>query len=163
MNPTTILRAVLAMAAAVLLGGTMLAAIPSASATAPAAPAAATLRAQDVAGERAACRRTCFGAISVNPKTGSAHSAYNYSTKSAAIRKAQNACKNKNPGDAGACRKAGWFRNACGAVAYRINNGVLQEWGFAWAEREGAAVDKAKRKVRGPGNEKKWISACTAN
>lgn len=159
MRFTYLTRVLLAAVAAVLLGGTMLAATPSASADSK--PSTPTLTATTASAERLSCRATCWGAISINLKTGF-YSKINYPTKARAIREAQQYCKNQSNGQ-GVCRKAAWFRNSCGAVAYRTHNGQLVEWAGAQGNTKRQAVRNAKRKVRGPGTERLGLASCTAN
>lgn len=65
-----------------------------------------------------------FGAISLSPATGATGWSHDYSSRWEAEDVAQSHCY-KNAGD---CRVAIWFKNACGAVA-RGNDG----WGAEWA------------------------------
>ena len=150
---------VVAVLAAMLTAS--LVAASSSSAT-PVADAAATSVAAKTSDRAAGCRRVCYGSISINTKSGYWAYATNYSSKSRAINAAKERCTNASDG-VGVCRKAVWARNACMAVAYRVQGGSLVEWQGRWDNRLKAAKNKAKNAVRGPGKEKLWGSACTAN
>ncbi len=72
----------------------------------------------------AAAHADSFGAISLSPATGATGWSHGYSSRWEAEDVAQSHCY-KNAGD---CRVAIWFKNACGAVA-RGDDG----WGAEWA------------------------------
>jgi hypothetical protein len=170
---TSTIRLLLAAAVVAVLGGSLLAVAPSASA-APTAPAASsddrtdrtdrTFRsASETPRNLRGCRvPNCYGSISINVRTGTANGTYNYGMRTRAVNTAYNKCRNRaaNEGRAKYCRKAGWVRNGCLAVAYRMNNGRL-EWGSAARYGKSAAIRAAKSKVRGPGQEKLWAWVCT--
>jgi hypothetical protein len=161
MGFTSVIRSMLALAAAMLLGGVLLAAAPTASAAA----ASSTDRAEQPAQtERRACQpRRCFGAVSLNTRTGVVGFANDKGSKSKAISLAHSRCKNKSGADGfpGQCKRAGWVRNGCLALAVRINNGALVEWGSAYAYNVDPAKRKAKQKVQGPGNVRIQFWLCT--
>ncbi len=166
MRLTTLIRTAVALAVALLLGGTLLAASPATSAPAPRAD-------ETVTGSLRDCRAPdCWIAGSVNTKTGFVYMSWNTSAKGAAVRAATRQCKEETPARYDwACKRAGYNRWGCLAVAYRVNNGSLAEWGWAPAdydrrtsmrEAKRKAITKAKRKVRGPGRERVWGANCTA-
>jgi hypothetical protein len=168
MGFTTVIRSVLALAAALLLGGTLLAAAPNASAKV--APSTASKPAAERTTHTprlASCpwrQRQCFGAISLNTRTGIVGYANDKRGKATAIRIAHNSCHTRSTADGGSpgqCTKAGWVRNGCLAVAIRINNGTLVEWGSGYAYNRAPAQHKAKNKVRGPGRIKIQFWLCT--
>lgn len=164
MKTTGFLSRILGIAAvlAALLTTTLAAAPTSSAAPATKAPAASPDVAAKTAQRAAGCRRVCYGSIAVNTKTGYWAYATNYASKSKAISSAKKRCNNASD-NVGVCRKAVWVRNACMAVAYRFYNGELVEWQGRWDNRLKAAKAKAKKAVRGPGKERIWGSACTAN
>ncbi|TIC88753.1 DUF4189 domain-containing protein [Nocardioides sp. GY 10113] len=169
------LRRPLRVVAALTLLGTALAlASPAGPATADVATAPATARETAAAAAattstelplrpltaRAGCRRTCFGAISVNPRTGIAYEVHNTTTRAAAVKRAQRTCRTKSA--EGRCFKVVWVRNGCAAVAARVQREEVVEWAGRAARTERGAVRQAKRAVRGPGTVRKWIAFCTA-
>lgn len=103
--------------------------------------------------------RRCYGSIAVNPHTGRAFIANDKMGKIAARHTANRKCKRHAHGKY--CRNAGWVRNGCLAVAYRVRDGKLKEWASAGAATELRAKRRAKRKVRGPGTEHIWAWLCT--
>lgn len=166
MRLTTLVRTAVALAAALLLGGTLLAASPAASVPAPSAG-------ETVAAGLRDCRTPdCWIAGSVNSRTGFVYMSWNTSAKRAAVRAATRQCKQETPAQYDwACKRAGYNRWGCLAVAYRSNDGKLAEWGWAPAdydrrtskrEAKRRAITKAKREVRGPGRERVWGANCTA-
>jgi len=168
MGLTTVIRSVLALAAALLLGGTLIAAAPTASAKATPSTASAPAAERATNTERlATCawrQRRCFGAISLNTQTLEFGFANDKRTKAKAIGVAQRSCKARSEagdGFPGQCVKAGWVRNGCLYLAIRINNGQLAEWGSAYSYGKVAAREKALDKVRGPGDESIRFWLCT--
>jgi len=165
----TVLRSVLALAVAALLGGTLLATAPSASAKAgPSAERATQTERLATCNWRA---HQCYGAISLNTRTGVVGYANDKRGKDAAIRIAHRSCKTRseaNGGYPGQCTRAGWVRNGCLATAIRINNGAIVEWGSAYAynaeTKNGhlGAKAKARRKVSGPGTVRIAFWLCTS-
>ncbi|WP_181407738.1 DUF4189 domain-containing protein [Nocardioides sambongensis] len=154
----------LAAVASVLLAALLVAA-PSANAE-PATPSSvrgAEAQTPERANARLGCRvPRCYGAISVNPRTGDAVWGYNYGTKKRAVAAVQTKCKKRNPDARGACTRAVWVRNGCAAVAWRGRNGVLQEWAGRAAFTKSKAIRKARNAVRGPGRVKVWTWVCTS-
>lgn len=162
---TSFVRAFLALAAAAFVAGALLVAAPSATAeTNPVTPA--TVESDNARQAAAKCnwrKGRCYGAIAVNPVTGYADLVTDRKTKYAAKKDAKNKCKNRpaNEGYASHCTVAGWVRNGCGAVAYRVNNGELQEYAYAYAYNRNDAERKAKKKLSGPGDRGIWAWVCT--
>ncbi|WP_377289562.1 DUF4189 domain-containing protein [Rhizobium sp. SG2393] len=76
-----------------------------------------------------------FGAISYSPDTGATGWSYSWSSRRQAEREAQQNCY-ENAGD---CRVAIWFKNACGAVAAGDDGG----WGSGW----GSNSNRARREA----------------
>ncbi|WP_183094804.1 DUF4189 domain-containing protein [Nocardioides stalactiti] len=170
MGLTTVLRSLLALATAVLLGGVLLATAPTASAQATEPPRPATGADLDRAaqGERlASCnwrRHQCFAAVSFNTRTGQVGWANDKRAKDTAINVAHRSCKTRSEageGYPGQCEKAGWVRNGCMALAVRILDGTLAEWRTAYAYREADAKAAALDKVRGDGRERIHYWLCT--
>jgi hypothetical protein len=168
MGFTTVIRAVLALAAALLLGGTMLATAPTASAKAEPATTSKAAAERATNTERlVTCnwrQRRCFGAISFNTRTGEVGFANDKRTRTKAISVAQRSCKNRSEagdGFPGQCQKAGWVRNGCLALAIRINGGELVEWRSAYAYSEAGAKRKARERVAGPGEVSIHYWLCT--
>ena len=83
-------------------------------------------------------------------------------TRHRAVARAQQACRNHSQRYRPHCEKLIWVRNACAAAAYRVRNGVLKEYGGAYARYQGPAKSKALRKVRGPGHRHIWTWVCTS-
>ncbi len=162
---TSFVRAFLALAAAAFVAGALLVAAPSA--TADSDPVTPTSFESDTARQAAAnCnwrRGRCYGAIAINPATGLADVVTDRKSKFAAKKDAKNKCKNRpaNEGFARHCTVAGWVRNGCGAVAFRVNDNELKEWAYAYAYSEDAAKRKAKDKLSGPGTRGIWAWVCT--
>ena len=170
MGFSTLLRSLLALAAAALLGGTMLAASPSSAAPSAAAPSATSVQTAERATDTerlARCawrRRQCFGAISLNTRTGEIGWANNQRGKRVAIRIAHNSCKTRSEagsGYPGQCTRTGWVRNGCMALAVRIQNNAIVEWGSAYAYNVDPAKRQARRKVAGPGTVRIHFWLCT--
>jgi len=150
---------------ATLVAG-LFAAAPTASAAptnAPEATTTSTTTAQQTArvAARARCRiPRCFGAIVINPRTGSSAYSYNYNTRSKAVAAAKKRCRSYGSGRY--CRTAVWVRNGCAAVAWRKRNGRMVEWAGRVAFNRAPAIRKAKRAVAGPGSEHVWSYVCTS-
>ncbi len=168
MGFSTVIRSALVLFAAMVLGGTLLAAAPIASAkVAPAAASGPAAERTTHSPRLASCawrQRHCFGAISLNTRNGEVGFANDKRSKSSAIRIAHNSCHRRSTAGAGSpgwCKKAGWVRNGCLAVAIRINNGAIVEWGSGYAYDRAPAQHKAKNKVRGPGRIKIRFWLCT--
>lgn len=162
MGLTTVIRSALALATALLLGGVLLAAAPTASARA----TSSAERGTDTA-RLASCNwraHQCFGAISLNTRTGVVGFANDRRSRSKATSVAQRMCKARSVrhgGSPGQCTRAGWVRNGCLAVAIRIRHGSLVEWGSGFDYDPDQAQAKAKRKVRGLGRERVQYWICT--
>lgn len=92
-------------------------------------------------------RRNYFGAIAVNFRDNKAGVVYDKATKKKALNKAQKKCKAKSS-HKGACAKALWVRNTCGAIAVRYNssNQVVKAKA-AFNVKKKKAIKKAKKKV----------------
>jgi hypothetical protein len=167
MGFSTVIRSALALVAAMLLGGTLLAAAPTASAKVAPSTASKPAAERTTPSQRVSCawrQRQCFGAISLNTRTGVVGYANDKRGKATAIRIAHNSCHTRSTaqgGSPGQCTKAGWVRNGCLAVAVRINNGAIVRWGSGYAYNRAPAQRKAKNKVRGPGRIKIQFWLCT--
>lgn len=167
MTPTALIRTVVALAAALLLGGTLLAVTPATSAPGADDPRGAESR-------RMKCNPpNCWIAGAVNLKTGFAYQRWNQSSHDASRDAAIRQCKRETTEDKydKNCRAAGYNRNGCLAIAYRANDSGLLEWAWAGADfrrsvgtkrTKAKAVRAAKRKASGPGKERVWIANCTA-
>ena len=148
---STLYRALLALAAALVLSGSLLAA-PATSATADRAPTLVAARAPG-------CIPHCWVAISFNPETlRSGWTQKNkWGTKAGASSSALNHCKNRpvNAGHARACVPPGqrdvYNQNGCVAVAWRVRNEQLVEWAKGKGDGPKAAMRAARRAVDGRG------------
>lgn len=145
-------RAALALATAVLLGGTLL--------TAPATSApAARLSTQMAAGNPGCLPLKCWTAISFNPETlrGGWTQKGSYGSKAQAMSSALAHCRNRpvNAGHARACQRPSLRKvfnvGGCVAVAWRVRNNRLVEWGKGKAFGPIVATRRARAVVRGEG------------
>ncbi|MBP1857335.1 DUF4189 domain-containing protein [Rhizobium herbae] len=84
----------------------------------------------------AAAYADSFGAISLSPATGATGWSHDYSSRWEAEDVAQSHCY-KNAGD---CRVAIWFKNACGAVARGDDGGWGANWGAESRQAQRAAL-----------------------
>ncbi|WP_188111118.1 DUF4189 domain-containing protein [Nocardioides antri] len=173
MRSTAVTRSVLALAVTALLGVTLLAAAPTAAA---ATPSGASEPAAERAGDaerRASCawrRKRCFGAISLNTRTGQFGWANDRRRRTVAVSAAQRSCKTRSEregGFPGQCRRVGFARNECMATAFRVNHEAIVEWASGYAyhaeTRNGVpgAKARARAKVRGPGEVRIAFWLCT--
>ncbi|GAA5155433.1 hypothetical protein GCM10023340_40690 [Nocardioides marinquilinus] len=127
----TLAGLVLAISAA--LAFTMTAAVTTSASAAPAPESTVAAKAP----------RAYYGAIAM-ANDGAWGVAYDYRTRAGAYDRALKGCR-KNAAYPGTCRKIGWVRNACGAVAAKFNSR-----GFVTRYKYGFAATKvgAKRKAR---------------
>jgi hypothetical protein len=148
---STFVRALLALAAALVLSGSLLAA--------PATSAPADRAAAPLAARAPGCIPHCWVAISFNPETlrSGWTQKSNWGTKAGASASALNHCKNRpvNAGHARACvppsnRKV-YKENGCVAVAWRVRNEHLVEWAKGKGDGPKAAMRDARRAVDGRG------------
>lgn len=154
MRSALFIRAVLALAAAFLLGGTVLAA-PATTAPAP----AARVTSPDLSARAPGCLPRCWTAISFNPETGRGGwtQQNNWGTKQGAMKSAYNHCKARdvNAAHRRACQWPGArdvaVRNGCVAVAKLVRNGRLVQWTIGKADGPLRAKKLAKRKLDGTG------------
>ncbi|NYJ02039.1 hypothetical protein HNR19_002737 [Nocardioides thalensis] len=165
MTPTALIRTAVALAAALLLGGTLLAVIPAASSdNGDSAGAAGT--------ERRKCNPPrCWIGGAFNVSTGVAYTWENTATREAARRTAKRLCKQYSADEYDAdCRAAGTNRHGCLAIAYRASDGDLLQWAhretdfarrLTVKETRRKAVRRALRAVRGDGEEYVAIADCT--
>lgn len=167
MGFTTLIRSVLALAVAALLGGTLLAASPTASASAPSATSEPTVERATDTQRLATCawrRKRCFGAISLNTRTGVVGYANDKRSRSRAVSVAHNSCKRRSEADGGfpgQCKRTGWVRNGCLALAIRVQDNAIVEWGTAYAYNVDPAKRQARRKVAGAGTVEIHFWLCT--
>lgn len=154
MRSALLVRALLALAAAFLLGGALLVA-PTGSAT----PDGATAQRQLVRAAAPGCLPRCWSAISFNPKTlrGGWTQSGAWGGKAAAMRSAHNHCQ-RRPVNATAPNACQWpgrrkvvAKNACVAVAWLTRNERLIQWTKASAYGPRVAMRKAKQKLSGRG------------
>ena len=97
-----------------------------------------------------AAASAAWGAIAINPQTGSIGVGFGEPTKKAAQNEAEHDCK-------GQCRQYLYVRNKCGAAAANSRRIVA---GFGNTKHE--AIRKAKRKARkGPGPAKLVAWVCS--
>lgn len=157
----TFVRTALALATALLLGVPLGAAPVSAS---PAPLGTATLGATDVSttvtsARAGSCRPRCWTAIAFNPETLRSGWTQNgaYGSKLRAMKSAFNHCRTRpvNAGHARACvwpgRRNVFRMDGCVAVAWRVRNDRLVEWGKGKAFTKSPAMRRAKRVVEGRG------------
>ena len=152
MRSALFVRAVLALAAAFLLGGTLLAA-PATSMPTDRAPA-------DVSARAPGCMPyNCWVAISFNTETlRSGWTQRNkWGSKAGAMQSAFAHCKARpvNEGHRDACvspagRKA-YNQGGCVAVAWRVRDGALVQWAVGKSLGPVVAQRKARKIVRGTG------------
>ncbi|HWJ81340.1 MAG TPA: DUF4189 domain-containing protein [Nocardioides sp.] len=169
MTRPTILRAVVAIAAALLLATTAFSAAPANARNHDAARAAAFTPRTQVS-ERVQCHvPNCWVAAAVNIKTGIAYVRWNRPTRSGA-RQVIESCRHDKPKYSDGCRHAGDQRNGCVAVAYRTSNGEFKEWAFGTAgfrrgvstrRTQARAVAIAKGKLAHVGKKHVWTKHCT--
>lgn len=152
MRPASFVRAVLALAAALLLGGTLLAA-PATSTTPDRVATEVSARAPGCLPLR------CWTAISFNPETQRSGWTQKgaWGSKKQAMTSALRHCRNR-PVNAGHARACQWpdKRNVynvggCVAVAWRMRNDRLVEWAKGKAFGPIVAERRARREVRGIG------------
>lgn len=173
MASTAAIRSVLVLTVAALLGLNLLAASPTASAGAPSgtsAPAADRASGTERLATCAWRRKRCFGAISLNTRTGQFGWANDKRRRAVAVGTAQRSCKTRSEdegGYPGQCTRVGFARNECMATAIRIRNDAIVEWasGYAYHAETKSGVPgakaKARAKVRGPGTVRVVFWLCT--
>lgn len=163
----TILRAVVALAAALLLASTAFSPAPATARTHDAARAAAFTPRAEVSGRVQCHVPNCWVAAAVNIKTGIAYVRWNRPTRSGARAVIQSCRSHQKPAG---CRHAGDQRNGCLAVAYRTSNGQFQEWAFgtagfrsgvSTAQTQRRAIAIAKGKLAHVGKKHLWTKHCT--
>lgn len=152
MRSASFVRAALALAAALLLGGTLLAA--------PATSTSPERVGTEVSARGPACLPSrCWTALSFNPETqrGGWTQQGAWGSKKQAMRSAFNHCKQR-PVNAGHARACQWpnKRNVynvggCVAVAWRMRNNRLVEWAKGKAFGPIVAQRRARKAVRGIG------------
>lgn len=155
MRTAVLVRAVVALAATLLLGGSLL----TAPATSSAAPA--TRSAIELSARAPGCLPRCWTAISFNPETlrGGWTQKNNWGTKKGAMTSAQRHCRERdvNAGHRRACQWPGardvYAQNACVAVAWLTRNGRLIRWTIGKAYGPRKAMRLAKRKLDGTGTK----------
>jgi len=151
-------RTVLALAAAVLLGGTALAA--------PATSAPAGRVSTEVSARAPGCLPRCWTAISFNTETRRSGWTQDgrWGTKAGAMESAFNHCKIRdvNAGHRQACKRPGernvYAQNGCVAVANLVRNGRLIQWTIGKAYGPMKAKRLAKRKLDGTGTKSVGVS-----
>lgn len=154
--PTALfVRALAALAAGLLLAGTLTAAGQSAAA------GPSTTVAIAKAAARPGCAPKCWAAISFNTATGYSGWRRDTSTKAAAMRGALISCRERreNRLRQRACQHpdkrdvytVSGKDSGCVAVAFRRNGGRIVEWAKGVARTEDVAMRKARRQVRGMG------------
>jgi len=132
------------LAVAALLAAACLSALaPSAGAVA--APAA----------ERPA--RVVYGAIAL-AADGAVGYTYDFRTRRAALRAALRQCR-QGSDYASTCKKVGWIRNSCGAVAVKFRpSGFVKYYKFGWGRTKRDAVREARQGFGG--RTQAWV--CTS-
>lgn len=161
MSSARIVRAALALALAMMLGGTLLSAPSTAKAS------ETSERAVAVAAKFPGCYpKKCWTAISFNSETlrsGSTRKGQ-WGSKKKAMQSAFQHCKARpvNAGHRNACKppkaRKVYNQGGCVAVAWRVNNGTLVKWAVGKAFGPIVAQRKARKAVRGPGTVKSGYS-----
>lgn len=165
MTPTVLIRTLLALAVALVLGGTLLAASPASS-----GPAADGQRAAGAV--RMKCNPPkCWIAGAFNVSTGRGFVWSNASERTTARRLAKRTCRQESAEEYDAdCKAAGSQRHGCLAIAYRAGDGDLLQWAHREAdftrrlttrETRRKALRRAMLAVRGDGEEYLAIARCT--
>lgn len=168
MTPTALIRTAVALAAVLLLGGSLVAVTPAASA----ASASGDDETPAVGAERRKCNPPkCWIGGAFNVSTGIAYTWENTATREVARRTAKRLCKLDSSDDYDPdCRAAGTNRHGCLAIAYRASDGDLLQWAhretdfsrrLTVKETRRKAVRRALRAVRGDGEEYVAIADCT--
>ncbi|WP_183100200.1 hypothetical protein [Nocardioides pelophilus] len=155
MRPALFVRALLALAAAFALGGTLFAA-PATSTTADSVTSRVSTQ---VTARAPGCIPRCWTAISFNTATlrGGWTQNGDWGTKAGAMSSALRHCRVRpvNAGHRQACVLPGnrdlYAQNGCVAVAWRVRNDHLVEWNKGKAFGPKAAMREARRKVDGRG------------
>lgn len=147
------IRALVALAAALLFGGTLLGA-PAASATPPSAESTIVVSARAVN-----CIPNCWVSVSFNTHT--LRSGWTqkgrYGSKKGAMNSAHDHCRARpvNAGHAAACKWPGMkdavTKNGCVAVAWLTRDGQLVKWTVGRAYGPMKSMRAAKRKLDGQG------------
>ena len=159
MRSALYVRALLALATALLLGGTLLSG-PGGSATAAATAVAAS--------RLASCNIPhCWSAISFNTATGRSGWTDNKASRARAVERAIYRCKNRDENrlHRSACQNPNnrnvYAENGCVAVAFRRNNGRIVEWAKGKSYGPIVAKRRARRAVAGPGEVLVSAWACS--
>lgn len=147
-------RAVLAVAAAFLLGGSLLAA-PAATSVTPDRAVVAT----QVSARAPGCIPRCWVAVAYNTRTGRSGwtQSGKWGSKAGAMKSAHNHCRARdvNAGHQRACvwpgRRRTFAKNACVAIAKLIRNDRIVQWTVGRAYGPKKAMRLAKRKLDGRG------------
>ncbi|WP_146207263.1 hypothetical protein [Nocardioides silvaticus] len=153
MRTASYVRAMLALAAALVLGGTLLAA-PATSVT------PTRVAAVQVSAKAPGCMPyKCWAAISFNTETLRSGWTQNkqWGSKKKAVQSAFAHCKNRpvNEGHRDACKspegRKAYNQGGCVAVAWRVKDGNLVEWAVGKSLGPIVAQRKARKAVRGEG------------
>ncbi len=92
--------------------------------------------------------RVYYGAIALAADGAFGYS-YDFGTKRAALDAAHQRCRQRSDFPS-TCTKAGWIRNACGAVAVKYDReDFVDRYKFGWGRTKRAAVAAAKRDFGG--------------
>lgn len=167
MGLTNLLRSLLSRGGVAVLACTLLTPVSSASAH-PASVAAAPAVERTTGSEGdVGCnwrRKRCYGAISLNTRTGQTGFANDKRTAARAQRIALRKCRRRSEattGFPGQCKPAYVVRNKCLAVAIRVNDDVIVEWAPGRHYDQATAITNALAKVRGRGDEYVQRVVCT--
>lgn len=167
MGLTNLLRSLLSRGGVAVLACTLLTPVSSASAH-PASVAAVPAVDRTTGSEGdVGCnwrRKRCYGAISLNTRTGQTGFANDKRTAAWAQRIALRKCRRRSEattGFPGQCKPAYVVRNKCLAVAIRVNDDVIVEWAPGRHYDQATAITNALAKVRGRGDEYVQRVVCT--
>lgn len=161
MRSALFVRAVLAVAAAFLLSGTLLAA--------PATSITSDRTTTEVSARAPGCLPRCWTAISFNLQTQRSGWTQNsdWGTKAGAMSSALRHCRHRpvNAGHARACVRPGKrdsvVQNGCVAVAWLLRRGTLRQWTVGRAYGPMKAQRLARRKLDGRGGVRDSGYSCS--
>lgn len=142
----------------ILLGVALAAAGLIAALLVPATTAGATPSA-DASAQVGAAAVNYYGSIALSARDNSVGWSYDYRTKRGAIKRAKRECR-KASNYPWTCKKVGWVRNGCLALAVRTSGGSVARWASAYRGSKRAAYRAAKNRC-GPGCRKRAYTCTT--
>lgn len=149
-------RSRMILAAVALAAAGMVASLLVPSTTAGAASSAAASAQAGVAARAV----NYYGSIALSPADGAVGWSYDYRTRRGAIKRAKRECRQASDYP-WRCRKVGWVRNGCLALAVRWNgSGGIARWASAYRYGKRAAYRAAKKRC-GPGCRRRAFTCTT--